>query len=1026
MTSRPSRIGSISVVGRVCLCLLIVTFCHIKSQAEKTQDDDRQIEPEAPRFSWKNHQEDHSIYSGRSLMSAKSIESKARDKANDNTLYEDEHGALETVDYAEKEWQLMFRNLDIMFDGIEGSDIVKQFVTQTDIFNNVVRQLNPDCARDILHSRDSFRKHKMWALRMVDSFGKIPSGVTYGRFASQGDFEECIGISVDETIHRKVANGSNNFVANKYKFNGKYCLLDFRLPLPERPRDRALSIHEPVLNLSDTKIGKMFPVLVNYSGYASAFYEIGYMHAFCFPNSCQGNEIARALSNSLEGMHILVNSTVDCQEAAAQPIRTSQIISILLLSVIFLNAGYASYLHCTKEFKGSSQTNIAGQHRDEPNAKPDQLANKQTQSTRCAFYVSCFSIQNNFYKLTKPDPKGLTFVHYTRIVAMAFTIITHTAAMGTLQAISKPADSSNSEAMFRDFLPQMLANAFTSIQIFFFMAGFMLVLSTYPAIKRDKGHLSLVEYATKRAIRLLPGILAAILVNFLWPLFVNGPMVNYFAKAIMEPCETNWWRTMMFISNFDHVEKMCLRHSYFSASDYQLHLVSFPLLIMLYKQPNVALIIAAFLAVTGFVIQVIMILTKILIPFMVVDYIDKEAFFNVVHYFHHPVWNHMSAFFYGFIIGYLVVRQVRFNLSRRTIKYTWNILMPLGLAAIFAPYFWNHYKRPVQRWQMVIYVVVDRVIVLTACAWLSYGTMVLARKPRVSRAKSNLQQPVLNLPEIVTLGPNGDTGAKLDKSSTECMSNQTLENTETIMQKVPDASVATRSQLGPRSMSSMSRLDALGQTNPTEKTPTTTMLRASSLDLDSGRAKRTQRPTGPISNINTLCLVLSRLTFQLYLFNMIVLCIDVNHSKYNWYFSYYFVFVKSFAVYIASTAMSIISYVVLEVPCLTLYIAWVKSRAAARAKQRATFQQSSEKGGPNFGEPQIAPTKINVSYSTGQLAKLSGSIVRPNPGSESLSLQPDWKTCDLTRNTLSLSPNDLKNQFQLPHDEPAKDQQTKM
>lgn len=173
-------------------------------------------------------------------------------------------------------------------------------------------------------------------------------------------------------------------------------------------------------------------------------------------------------------------------------------------------------------------------------------------------YSECFSLQTNFYRLTKPDPRSLTFVHYTRIVAMAMTVITHTAGLGTLQAITKPADATNSDQIFRDFIPQMLANAFTSIQIFFFMAGFMLVLSTYPSVKREKGNLSFLEYAIKRAIRLMPGIAATIGVNFLWPLLVDGPMLTYFVRLIVLPCESNWWHSLLFMSNYDHVEKMVI------------------------------------------------------------------------------------------------------------------------------------------------------------------------------------------------------------------------------------------------------------------------------------------------------------------------------------------------------------------------------------------------------------------------------------------------------------------------------------
>lgn len=976
------------------------------------------------KFSWNYHQEDHGVYSGRSLMSTANIKHQDEASSESDTNDDDPHlsshkkkdqheylDPLKTIDYAEKEWQLMFRSFDQAYDSM-ASSILHQLGKQTNLFDEVVSRLRPACRRDIMHIRHSAAKHKLWALRMLDSNGKLPSGITYGRFSSPGDYEECLSVRVDETVmvpsptttttttkHTKLVPGGH------HKFHGKYCLIDFRLPLPERPRDKLLSIHEPVLNLTGTTLSEMYPEIMNYSAYASVFYEVGYMHAFCLPSTCDVMDVAKSMGRALEGMHLIVNNTVDCQEEPDEPLplRKSQIISLYLLAILFVNVSCASLAHWMLPKEAKQQPTgrrpsmapvTAGQtlkddgglkmdDHDKANHLKELEANQRRHfslmtwlretSAQNRFYADCFSIQKNFERLTKPDPRGLTFVHYTRIVAMALTVITHTAGLGTLQAITKPADASNSEQIFRDLIPQMLANAFTSIQIFFFMAGFMLVISTYPSIKRDRGHVSFLEYAIKRAIRLMPGLAATICLNFLWPLVVDGPMLSYFIRIIVEPCEVNWWRTLGFLSNFDHVEKMCLRHSYFSASDYQLHIMAFPLLILLYKQPTLSLIMAAILTLGGFVAQVIMVLTKTVMPFMMVDYIDKEAFFNVVHYIHHPVWNHMSAFFYGFIIGYLVVKQIRVELSPKTIKRTWLVLMPAGIVSIFAPYFWNHYKRPIYRWQMVLYVIFDRFILLTTCAWLSYATMVLARKPTKQARRPSVAPPPppsvskdlqagiqLNLPHIVTLEPQdnkvaavGQTADRLRPSGgsqtsiPRQRSSPNFQNLQNI-DNLPE----TRPKLG-KATSSMNLAESLN-TISEQQVPVT--FKEHSTQAGKGEAphptdaakpsqqqqqQQARKSSPPINNVNTLCLVLSRLTFQLYLFNMVVLWVDVNHSKYFWFFSYYFIITKAFAIYICSAIMAMIFFITLESPSLTLYIAWVKSRAAARAKRQPSSSRNN-------------------------------------------------------------------------------------
>lgn len=1022
---------------------------ELQEDGENTDETIRQNSNEI--FSWTHHQDDHGIYSGRSLMSTANIKQNLAQQDDDHLIDEldkkklDEEypDPLKTIDYVEKEWQLMFRALDQSFDSMSSS-VLQQISEQTNVVNDFISKLKPDCRREIYHVRDSAQRHKLWALRMLDSNGKLPSGITYGRYSSPGDFEECLSINIDETVYTDV----KNHLTERHKFHGKYCLIDFRLPMPERPHDRLLSIHEPVLNLTGTAIMEKFPAIYNYSAYASVFYEIGYMHAFCLPSTCDIRDVTKSLNQALEGLHIIVNNTVDCEERPYNqpvPLRKSQIISLYLIGFLFLNAACASLAHymlpkATKSPVGGSkqqQTQASGGQIDKDGAKlkedeADTSGKPENgkfnlrkwlneMSAKNQFYSDCFSVQKNFERLTKPDPRGLTVVHYTRIVAMALTVITHTAGLGTLQAITKPADTSNSEQIFRDFIPQMLANAFTSIQIFFFMAGFMLVISTYPSIKRDNGHLSFLEYATKRAIRLMPGIAATICLNFLWPLIVDGPMLSYFIRIIVIPCESTWWRTLGFLSNFDHVEKICIRHSYFSASDYQLHLMAFPLLIMLYKQPTLSLCLAGLLTLSGFIAQVIMILTKLIMPFMMVDYIDKEAFFNVVHYIHHPVWNHISAFFCGFIVGYLVVKQIRVNWSRTTIRRIWIILMPLGIASIFAPYFWNHYKRPIYKWQMVLYVIIDRFILLTTCAWLSYATMVLGRKPSQGENSKRRQsirdtkQSGLNLPNVVVLEAHKQNKDKLDQPSIKAPSPSSTvdkeqngadeDNLKAIIPRQrssPDfhnlqpvdsprqmskaissthlADVATTQTTGDAKQQPTQKAQIVADENSSPKLP-----EASPVPKGPSQ-QQPRRNAPPISNVNTLCLILSRLTFQLYLFNMVVLWVDVNNSKYHWFFSYYFIITKAAAIYICSALMATIFFITLESPCLTLYIAWVKSRATARAKRQSASNSPNVEGQKNSYDADT-PVQVTTKQSNTKPSFVASQQVNMNPAK--LSPGPD-------------------------------------
>lgn len=234
-----------------------------------------------------SHDEDHSEYA--SFLD--STNSSAADMYNTKKEFRN---------LAEKEWQLMFRSFDIMYESVSGS-FFNEFGS-IDLMRDIEKQLPYDCRQSLAFMRQSLKKHKLWAVRMLDSNGKIQSGITYGKFSSPGDYEECINVKVDEHwLNPEIvlaSDGSKSKEAeSRQNWRGKYCLLDFRLPLPDRPKSKLLSIHDPVLNLSNTELAKQFPIIANYSAYASVFYEIGYLHGICLPSTCQIEDVTKAVGN---------------------------------------------------------------------------------------------------------------------------------------------------------------------------------------------------------------------------------------------------------------------------------------------------------------------------------------------------------------------------------------------------------------------------------------------------------------------------------------------------------------------------------------------------------------------------------------------------------------------------------------------------------------------------------------------------------------------------------------------------------
>lgn len=241
------------------------------------------------QFSWFQHPEDHGEYAG-SAVSSKSM-SRFAEKKTELDAIDPETNPLNSIDYAEKEWQLFFRSLDRTIESMSSSPMFDT-VSKTKVFDQIFGKLSQDCQSSLVHIANSARRHRIWALRMLDSNGKLPSGLTYGRFAAAGDYEECIGTNIDELVY---PNGDVGSKPTHHKFHGKYCLIDFRLPMPEKPKDIMLSIHNSVIDFNKTELPKIMPDINKYAGYSAAFYSAGYNHPVCLPSNCDINNVTKAI-----------------------------------------------------------------------------------------------------------------------------------------------------------------------------------------------------------------------------------------------------------------------------------------------------------------------------------------------------------------------------------------------------------------------------------------------------------------------------------------------------------------------------------------------------------------------------------------------------------------------------------------------------------------------------------------------------------------------------------------------------------
>ncbi|EDW38986.1 GL13843 [Drosophila persimilis] len=166
-------------------------------------------------------------------------------------------------------------------------------LTDLDLFQSrIPSQDDLLCIADMTEFMLALTSGKLWALRMIDAWGSIPSGLLYGNIVHLGNFDECIKIS--------------NEITSSHSINGKYCFL--KLSIGSLPQNVAL--------------------LTNSLKIAS-----------CFPASCSAaimdlflEQLVQKLFNS--GSLSMNINEASCQTSESKPLDGMTIFTVVLLGLM--------------------------------------------------------------------------------------------------------------------------------------------------------------------------------------------------------------------------------------------------------------------------------------------------------------------------------------------------------------------------------------------------------------------------------------------------------------------------------------------------------------------------------------------------------------------------------------------------------------------------------------------------------------------------------------------------------------------
>lgn len=527
-----------------------------------------------------------------------------------------------------------------------------------------------------------------WALQMLDSDGKLSSGILRGGLIWPGHYKECLNVyaPLDEDGHGD--------------FHGQYCVSSWTVDLNEQYSNLPLTI------------------------------------GLCVPDSCSGNGIKTAMKNAsyildripvLKQLksHLTLNKVVcKAKEISydAPAILYLFIISIFItLSVLgssltvydtwksnvarrnHLMDNISTQSYGTLQTSEGSINNSVDAESQMQNRQSDVTSTKGVSGDRTILVRStdvqprsipthtqqpvsvlkrillCFSIFANGQKILSTDKVDgqLLSIHGIRFLSLSWVIMGHS-YISSVSIISNRLDVLED----MDTFPfQMLLQSPFSVDSFFLLSGFLLTyLFLKEATKKD-GKISWLYFYIHRIWRLTPSyVIVVFFYMLIFKYLGSGP---FWDDNHCDANRNSWWQYLLYLNNFIPIHDMCVGWSWYLANDMQFYLISPLFLYPLWKWPKAGFgILGAFLLAT-WTTTGIMSYTYDLIP-MFVGVIHTQNFtayekrmwdsFDLIY---DKPYCRIAPYIIGAILAYILYKTA----ERRNFLNWWQQLLGWAVAA---------------------------------------------------------------------------------------------------------------------------------------------------------------------------------------------------------------------------------------------------------------------------------------------------------------------------------------------------------
>ncbi|KAL7646951.1 UNVERIFIED_CONTAM: hypothetical protein RMT77_002208 [Armadillidium vulgare] len=578
------------------------------------------------------------------------------------------------------------------------SPIVKNFIqleapddgSALDFLNGIkkfylpINTNNSNCNIAVEHFLPSIATETVdsWALRMADSWGKIPDGIIFGNIRVLGMYEECLKIQGSVT---PLLNNS------KISFQGKYCKIHYRYGLTE------------TVELENRSRISILPFPISY--------------ATCIPSVCSDEDFMVSLNQTLNEIGRKLES-LDCHEEGRSNHAKFDGFDAFVCSLLGLLALLV----------------VIGTIIDENNLK-----HYETTPGRKLILekLRCFSATKSFkstFKYRRNNERSITCLHGIRVIAMIWIMICH-------QGVNDLKFAINNTHVFKfqseKYIAQLLFNAYQVAEIFFCISGIVLSYRLFPAILEGKdlsAKIFLKKFTfslLRRIVRLLPSIFTVATFTSTIIRFLGFGPRSSVLDELSQKCRKYWWKDPLFVDNLIHDDDVkiitksdCLHHCWYTSIEMQLFLiVPFVFLPRIYNKLNGFLWLFFLTLMSQIIPLIIMIINEFPpIPFPYTAVQENYEYFS--KYYEVP-WCRSAPWFIGIWTGIILVKYPH-KLKRLTkvqVVIGYVVVTIFFILLMFGLYRYNHVEKSrhqseMPTWLAAIYGFFSKPILAFCVSWV--------------------------------------------------------------------------------------------------------------------------------------------------------------------------------------------------------------------------------------------------------------------------------------------------------------------